>query len=187
MSQQMRRSGLDRLIAIPLCCLSLVLGACGGDSASPPPSERIIPPSTSERPTATADTLTPFARFDPCEYFTEEDYATVMGAKPETVKQSEAGPMRVCTREHAVPDNMASVQVAKTSETLLNQTLERARQVDVRPTPVEAPGARVYFMAETKTLYAYKNGVYLEVVVRAPEDYQGKTIEIGKRALAHIP
>jgi hypothetical protein len=149
--------------------------------------ESVNPPGASGRSAATPDASSPFARFEPCDYLTEEDYEAVMGAEPETVKRAESGTLRVCTREHAVPENMASVEVAKAPESLLNNMLEMARNMDVRPTPIDVPDAQVYFMDETKTLYAHKNGVYFEMVVRAPQNYREKTIELAKRTLARIP
>jgi len=168
-------------------CLALLLSVCGGDAPSSQPADSAprAAPETSI-PTPESALGLSLAQFDPCDYFSEADYEMVMGTPPETVRRGEAGMLRVCTRERSGTDTTAVVQVAKAAENLLDSMLERARQNDIRPSPIEAPGARVYFMDETDTLYAHKNGVYLEVFVRA-EGSREKSIELAKRVLERIP
>jgi hypothetical protein len=180
-----QQASLDssQCLAVATFCLMFFLSACGGDGSSGSESAEISAPRTRADTTPHA-TLGP-AQFDPCDYFAEADYEAVMGAPPGTVKRSEAGQLRICTRERSAGENAAAVQVAKAGANLLDSMLERARQVDVRPTPIEAPGARVYYMDETGTLYAYKNGVYLEIFVKA-EGSREKSIELAERVLERI-
>ena len=187
-----RASRLDpgRFLAAVSCCLLLVLSSCGGggDSSSLPSSVTPAPrraADSSAPATPLAGVLVP--KFDPCDYFSEQDYEAVMRAAPETVRQGQAGLLRICTRERSAAGTTAVVQVTKAAENLLTSILERAKQSDIRPKPIEVPGARVYFMDETGTLYAYKSGVYLEVFVRAEQDSRGKSIELAKRVLGRIP
>ena len=172
-------------LAILSCCLLLILSACGGGGGSSNSefSEAPSPPGASTAPGA-RETAAPS---DPCDFFSEADYEAVMGAKPEAVERSESSPLSLCTRESFDRANSAVVAVARASEDMLDKTLQRARSLEVVANPIETPEAQMYLIEETNTLYAYKNGVYLEVTVKAAENSQGKGIELAKRVLERVP